>query len=174
MGIRGKRAIVLIGALVPGSASAWVSERPRGAPYPEQIYPEPAPPYGEDFSFTKPFRPGGRDLRRSPDPNPINLSRELPEKLSACWRPPPVPENQLWQVTVRLSFRADGGVIGTPATPYLHAPTPDDKLALRASLLEAIKACTPLRFTPSLGRAIAGRPFAIRFTVRHASHDQRT
>lgn len=147
---------------------------PRGAPYPDVIYPENETVFPDGFVITRTLRGGRGKARMSPDPAAINLPRDLPDKLSACWTPPAVPEGQVWQVTVRLSFRADGAVIGEPATPYLQAPSADDKRALRASLLAGIRACTPLRFTPSLGRAIAGRIFAIRFLVRHATYDRRT
>ncbi len=156
------------------AAHGQVENLPYDIPFPEQLYPQDQPPLPEGFTINRSV-PGGRGaVRTSPDPAPIDLPRDLPDRLSACWRLPPVPDGQVWQVTVRLSFRTDGAVIGVPATPYLQAPTPDDKRALRASILAAIQACTPLRFTPSLGRAIAGRIFAIRYLVRHARHDQRT
>ena len=111
--------------------------------------------------------------RKTPDTSAANLPREIPEKLAACWSPPPVAANEIAQVTVRLSFTRDGAVIGAPATPFLRASTDDKRRALRASLLAAIRACTPLRFTASLGRAIAGRIFAIRYIVHHVASDQR-
>ncbi len=144
-------------------------------PHPEQLLPDDQPPLPEDFMMTRPLsRDASPGPRHAPDPSPINLPRDVPERLSACWSPPPVPENQVWQVTLRLSFTAEGAVIGIPATPYLAAPSDDLKRALRASLLDAVRTCTPLRFTASLGRAIAGRIFAIRFFVHHVAHDQRT
>ena len=118
-------------------------------------------------------RGDGQATRTMPDLDEINLPREVSGKLSACWSPPSVEENELAEVTVRLSFNANGGVIGIPATPYLKAITEEKRRALRESLLAAIKACTPLRFTPSLGRAIAGRIFAVRFIVHHVTLDQR-
>ncbi len=149
-------------------------ERPEGAPHPDIIYPDNLPSFPEGFVMRRPISRDDRQAARTtPDPNEINLPREVPAKLSACWSPPSVEENELAEVTVRLSFNADGGVIGMPATPYLKAITDDKRRALRDSLLAAIKTCTPLRFTPSLGRAIAGRIFAVRFIVHHVTFDKR-
>lgn len=159
--------------VAPACAQNGVA-RPQGAPYPEIIYPDNALPLPEGFTMTRSFeRPAGATVRASPDQAAINLPRDVPERLTRCWSPPPVAARRDTQVTVRLSFTRDGAVIGTPATPYLQAADEQARRALRASLLAAIKACTPMRFTQSLGRAIAGRIFAIRFVVQPA-HDQRT
>ena len=52
-----------------------------------------------------------------------------------------------------------------PKITYVAAPDAKAKADLRASLLGALGRCGALRFTPSLGKAIAGRPFAIRFIL---------
>ena len=54
--------------------------------------------------------------------------------------------------------------IGAKIT-YVKAPDKAAGDALRASLLRALEGCAPLRFTPALGKSIAGRPFAIRFVL---------
>ena len=69
---------------------------------------------------------------------------------------------QILEVTVRLAFSRTGAVIGEPRVAYIRAPAQaglHEKIA--ASVLAAIRACTPLPFTASLGAAIAGRILAI-------------
>jgi hypothetical protein len=62
-----------------------------------------------------------------------------------------------------LSFSSAGAVIGEPHISYIRATEQAGlREKIKASVLAAIKACTPLRFTPSLGAAIAGRIIAIR------------
>ncbi len=65
---------------------------------------------------------------------------------------------------MRLSFSSAGAVIGEPRVVYVRAPAePGLREKIVASILAAVRDCTPLPFTPSLGAAIAGRMFAIRF-----------
>jgi hypothetical protein len=168
--MRPAAVLTLLAMATPAVAQPF--QRGPLAPYPDHLDPENRPPLPEDFSVARPFVPQEKP-RTAPDPAEFNLPRDVPGRLAACWVPPPMPANQVWQVTVRLSFTRGGEVIGTPATPWLDAPTSAEKRALRVSLLAAIRACTPLRFTASLGKAIAGRIFAIRFIVHHGEHDQR-
>ncbi len=67
------------------------------------------------------------------------------------------------EVTVRLSFNRAGVVIGEPRVTYIRAREQALRERIASSVFAAIKACTPLPFTPSLGAAIAGRMFVIRF-----------
>ena len=94
----------------------------------------------------------------------INLPREIGERIGRCWTPPEMVPPQVLEVTVRLSFSRTGSVIGEPRITYIRVPDQAgfrDKI--KASVFAAIKACSPLPFTPALGAAIAGRMFAIRF-----------
>ena len=64
---------------------------------------------------------------------------------------------------MRLSFSRTGAVIGEPRITYISAPAHAGlREKITISVLAAIRACTPLPFTPALGEAIAGRMFAIR------------
>ena len=67
-------------------------------------------------------------------------------------------------ITARLSLRRDGSVIGTPQITFAKAPgdARNRDILIRATL-DAIARCTPVRITPALGGAIAGRPLALRF-----------
>ena len=108
------------------------------------------------------------------DNAPINLPRQIGERLAQCWQAPQTDPPQVIEVTVRLSFSRTGAVIGEPRVTYIRAPAETGlKEKITSSLLSAIKACTPLPFTPALGAAIAGRMFAIRFNSLPLSGRQR-
>ena len=97
--------------------------------------------------------------------------------LARCWR----PLHQGDEATVRLMFRRDGTVIGTPRVTYVQpggragekppgaGDATADEAALAEMLLQAVRDCTPMRFTPSMGGAIAGRLLSIRLIASPAS-----
>ena len=67
-------------------------------------------------------------------------------------------------VTLRMSLRRDGYLVGPPKITYLRTiPSEEERNHFVQSLLLALKACLPVPITPSLGGAIAGNPLAIRF-----------
>jgi hypothetical protein len=78
------------------------------------------------------------------------------------------------EISVRLSFTRAGGVLGEPRFTYR---TPGVSQQVRAAYERAVAAtlarCTPLRFTPELGGALAGRPFAIRFIDNRSRPERR-
>ena len=143
--------------------------RPLRMPYPEALHPAPFTPLPQGFTMvvTRAIGDAVREIALDP---PIGRPRDIAERLADCWRPARPPDEESREVSMRLSFSRAGEVIGAPAITYSKAgPDPEDKTALRASLLSAVDACTPLRFTDGLGSAIAGLPFAIRFVaLRHA------
>ncbi len=67
-------------------------------------------------------------------------------------------------MSVRFSFKRSGEIIAAPRLTYATAGVSADT---RATYLKAINAsldaCIPLKFTGSLGGALAGRPIAIRY-----------
>ena len=94
---------------------------------------------------------------------PPTLGRfaEVGPALGRCFT---IPTDFAWgSVTLRVSFRRDGSVFGEPRVPYSDAATADQKSALARSLLDGLKRCAPLPLSPSLGAAVAGEIFAIRF-----------
>jgi len=98
------------------------------------------------------------------DRRTINLPREVSGQIARCWAPPQTDGPYVLEVTVRLSFSRAGEVIGAPRVAFIKAPVGQGvRRLVAASILAAVKACTPLKFTPSLSAAIAGRIFAIRF-----------
>ncbi len=95
------------------------------------------------------------------DDAPLNVPRDVGRRIAACWRPPSEGD----EITLKMGFRADGTLLGRPRITYLKASGgPDGKAALANSVLAAIGAC-PLRFTPALGAAIAGRVFTFHFVA---------
>ena len=94
---------------------------------------------------------------------PPTLDRfiQVAQALGSCFAP---PQSLNWRsVTLRVSFKRDGSIFGLPLIPYSDAGTAEQKSDLAHSLLAGLKRCTPLHLSPSLGAAIAGEIFAIRF-----------
>ena len=91
---------------------------------------------------------------------PVDRQSEIAPRIIACWHPPAEGD----EITLRLSFRADGTLFGKPRITYVKAVGgADGEAALANSIFEAIQDCGPLRFTPALGAVVAGRLFLIRF-----------
>jgi hypothetical protein len=94
---------------------------------------------------------------------PIDRPNGIPQRIVSCWSPPAGSSGDV-EVTVRLSFSRTGDIVGQPRITYVKAGSDETlRKAVSASILTAIQSCVPLRFTPGLGQAIAGRSFAIRF-----------
>jgi hypothetical protein len=143
---------------------------------------EPLYPYGEDLRLTivstAPHQPtdspthgahvaSGAD---APAGNPdrehqLDTIREMYAALRACWVPPPQDEARPgMQMSVRLSFKRNGEMIGAPRTTYVSPDAPPEARNLyHDAILAALDRCTPLQFSAGLGGALAGRPLAIRY-----------
>jgi hypothetical protein len=94
---------------------------------------------------------------------PVNTLQEIGPALFACWRPPADAQN--FEVTVRLSFKRSGEVLGKPMITFSRFNGElDDQKRILGAVLAGLAACTPLNLTPSFGEAIAGRIFTLRFT----------
>jgi hypothetical protein len=133
----------------------------RGPCIPEIDY-----PYGENLQLTIESVPSRDDAPKYARPDhDLDTIGDLFAELRSCWSPPPADAAQAgMQMTVRFSFKRDGAIIAVPrmtfATSGVSADTRDTYLkAINASL----NACAPLKFTGSLGGALAGRPIAIRY-----------
>ncbi|MDH7795915.1 MULTISPECIES: hypothetical protein [unclassified Beijerinckia] len=121
------------------------------------------PPIGGGFVMQAEKPQDGAQAAPEDGNGRLNMARDIPDHILSCWRPPSNTLGDL-EVTVRMSFSKIGDLIGEPRVTYVKAGR-DEVLrdTLRASILSAVRACTPLRFTPAFGKAIAGRSFAIRF-----------
>jgi hypothetical protein len=123
-------------------------------------------PYGENLQLTVQSVPSKDDAAKyvKPDHDLDNIG-DLFAQLRSCWTPPPADASREdMQMTVRFSFKRSGEMIGAPRLTYATEGVSADT---RATYLKAINssldACVPLKFSGSLGGAIAGRPIAIRY-----------
>jgi len=96
---------------------------------------------------------------------PLNTLNEVSAALRACWVPPPLDQSRVgMQITVQMSFRRNGELLGQPRITFESADASDDeRLAYRIAVAKMLRRCAPLPFTDALGNALAGRPFTIRF-----------
>jgi hypothetical protein len=94
----------------------------------------------------------------------LNTLVELGKALRACWVPPPIEQSRPgMQITVMMSFRRNGELLGQPRITFESSDASDDeRLAYRIAVADMLKRCAPLPFTEGLGNAVAGRPFTMR------------
>jgi len=98
----------------------------------------------------------------------VNTIKDVLERLGTCWKPPPASRAKAMDITIIVSFNRSGAIMGRPRITFETAEADDnDRLAYRVAVMEALQRCTPMPFTESMGGAVAGHPFAIRF---HNSH----
>ena len=92
---------------------------------------------------------------------PANTLVDLQRQLGACMAgKTPGPDGS--RLTIMLMMKRDGSIFGKPRITFSHLE--GDKEARQAFVDDAeraVEACLPFRMTPSLGGAIAGRPFVI-------------
>ena len=123
-------------------------------------------PYGENLQLTVETVPSQDDKAKYSKPDhDLDSIGDLFAELRSCWSPPPADDaKEGMQMTVRFSFKRDGEIIATPRLTFATVGVSADT---RATYLKAINAsldaCVPLKFTDSLGGALAGRPIAIRY-----------
>ena len=123
-------------------------------------------PYGENLQLTIESVPAEADRAKYQKPDhDLDTIGDLFAELRSCWSPPPADAAQAgMQMTVRFSFKRDGGMIGAPRLTFATEGASAD---IRDTYLKAINAsldaCIPLKFTGGLGGALAGRPIAIRY-----------
>jgi hypothetical protein len=96
---------------------------------------------------------------------PLNTIAEVFAALEACWIPPGLDQARAgMQITVMLSFKRSGEILGKPRITYeTREASDDERLSYRVAMAQAIRRCTPLPFTDALGNALAGRLLTIRF-----------
>ena len=138
--------------------------------YEPQFVPVPTPapgpaPYPQGFVLDVPIVPDQRDEQARPVSAKLDRFRQVADTVARCWRPPAEFDGGRWhQATLRVSFKRDGTVNGTPLIPFIDGDlTPQAQSDLKASLLSALRNCGPLPFSPGLGDAIAGQIFALRY-----------
>ena len=99
------------------------------------------------------------------EPARLNTMKDMGAALQACWVPPPIDQSRPgMQITVQMSFKRNGELLGQPRITFESAGASDDeRLAYRLAVAEMLKRCSPPPFTDALGNAVAGRPFTMRF-----------
>jgi hypothetical protein len=99
------------------------------------------------------------------EPARLNTMKDMGAALQACWVPPPIDQSRPgMQITVMMSFKRNGELLGQPRITFESIGASDDeRLAYRIAVAEMVKRCSPLPFTDALGNAVAGRPFTMRF-----------
>src|SRR3984957_9130700 len=133
----------------------------RGPCIPEIYY-----PYGENLQLTVQTVPSKDEAAKYQKPeHDLDSIGDLFAQLRSCWTPPQTETAKAgMQMTVRFSFKRSGDMMGPPRLTFATAGVPAD---VRETYLKAINssldACVPLKFTDSLGGALAGRPIAIRY-----------
>ena len=132
---------------------------------PRACTPEPLFPLSEQLQLTINSSDTAPAPEPAPEPKKLNTIRDVFAALRRCWVPP--AEDQIspgLQLSVRLSFKRNGEPFGEPRLTYV---TPGISQRDRQTFWEAVQAtlhrCEPLAFSSTLGGALAGRPFAIRF-----------
>jgi hypothetical protein len=101
------------------------------------------------------------NFARAEDAAPANTLVDLQRQLGRCMAGKPAgPAGS--RLTIMLTMRRDGSILGKPRITFSRLE--GDKQARQAFVDDAeraVEACLPFRITPSLGGAIAGRPFTI-------------
>ena len=137
--------------------------------------PEIEYPYGENLQLTVETAPPEADKPKYVRPDhDLDSIADLFAELRSCWSPPPVDAARPgMQMTVRFSFKRNGGIIAAPRLTFATAGTSAE---IRDTYLKAIStsldACVPLKFSGGLGAALAGRPIAIRYVDNRAPEQQ--
>jgi hypothetical protein len=128
-------------------------------------------PLSDDLMLTVVSRPpaNAADQYRKPD-HALNTLDDLYAQLRSCWLPPlPADAVEGMQLSVLFSFDAAGRAIAAPRITFTPPGTPDATVgAYLKSVTTSLAACQPLKLTPALGDAIAGRPIMIRYVDNRA------
>jgi hypothetical protein len=105
--------------------------------------------------------------------SPITRPIEAARALVKCWTPPIPAKGETVEVTIRFGFNSGGSVRWPPRVTYLKAAEGSSQDVVRTSILDALKACTPLNFTKSMAASAPGYPLTVRFIGRRAAEPDR-
>ena len=93
--------------------------------------------------------------------HPFDSVREIRARLRACWISPQM--HTTTQVTVRLSLKRNGEILGQPLISYQSpGASEDERMALRSAVAAALARCAPLPISETLGGILAGRPIVVK------------
>jgi hypothetical protein len=106
-------------------------------------------------------QPGAADLALAEDL--LETVHQIHAALRACWVPPADVAQDKIQVTLRLSFKRDGEILGEPLITYENPGIADDeRKTIRMAVAAALQRCNPLPLSAALGGIIAGHPINVR------------
>ena len=120
---------------------------------------------GSDRNVARAARPLRRSARK---PRSIRC-KELFAALGRCWQcaAAAAQGSAGMQITVLVSFRRDGSILGKPRITFESPEASDaDRLAYRVAVMETLQRCTPLPFTEGLGGRHGRPPITMRFDDR--------
>lgn len=123
-------------------------------------------PIGENLQVTIVSRPAEKDAAKYQKPDhDLDTIGDLFAALRSCWTPPPEDAARAgMQMSVKFSFKRDGGLIGTPRLTYVTPDAPaQTRDVYRQAINDSLSHCAPLSLSKGLGGAIAGRPILIRY-----------
>ena len=101
----------------------------------------------------------------------LNTLADVRRALRTCWQWPPASEARSgMELTVRLSFKRNGEILGARITYQSENVSADERALYHGALLAALSRCTPLPLSAGFGAAIAGRPMTFHI---HDTRQQR-
>jgi hypothetical protein len=117
-----------------------------------------------DTDAAKPPGDSGPD-EHAADRHELVSIREMSAALRGCWVPPPKDAARHgMEYTIRFALKRDGEIIAPPRMTYSSHDAPSEVRDIyRDAIDAALKRCTPLHLSETMGDAVAGRPIAIRF-----------
>ena len=93
----------------------------------------------------------------------LNTLNDMQRALRRCWVwPSELDSSGNMELTVMLSFKADGEIFGGRITHVSREVSANERALYLVALENMIRRCSHLPVSPSLGEAIAGRPFIFR------------
>jgi hypothetical protein len=114
----------------------------------------------------------GAPVQSAQPERPINSVREIRASLRACWISPAVTKAP--QLTVRLSLKRNGEILGQPLITYqTPGASEDERAALHAAVAATLARCTPLPISDELGGILAGRPINVKLGSEVACQTRR-
>ena len=101
----------------------------------------------------------------------LNTLADVRLALRTCWQWPPASEARSgMELTVRLSFKRNGEILGARITYQSENVSAEERALYHGALLAALGRCSPMPLSASLGGAIAGRPMTFHI---HDTRQQR-
>jgi hypothetical protein len=105
-----------------------------------------------------------QQARPAPPRGPLKTLADIERALRDCWEWPAASAIKTgMELTVRLSFKRSGEIFGAHITYQSRNVSPEERDLYYRAMVRSIGRCSPLPVSPSLGQAIAGRPFFFHF-----------